>query len=407
MTEAAARHRTKVPPRPDRGVRMPWVLGTSPVPDPPAELALECLERVQESPSIVSFTMRRRDGKPLAFRSGQYLSISVPAGPDGTPCERNYSISSSPLDCSVVRISVKREPQGLVSSWIHENLRPGMTVDALGPLGDFYPADVERRARFLLLAGGVGITPIASILWTLHKADGAASIDLIHHASRPEEFALSGELLDIAERDPRVRVHLSLGDRPCETWEGLAGRLDAEVIESLVPDACGRQVFACGPPGYLEAAKSVVVSLGVSPNSFFTESFLDTVQTGELEEEGAVAPAVWDTEAVPEAEVADAVDDIDGLPGRDPDDPRPAVTFVRTGVRVMAEEGETILQAATREGITLRSNCANGMCGTCKVRTLAGDVDMRHNGGIRRREVEDGIILACCSRPEGDVVIDA
>ena len=75
MTEAAARHRTKVPPRPDRGVRMPWVLGTSPVPDPPAELALECLERVQESPSIVSFTMRRRDGKPLAFRSGQCRSV--------------------------------------------------------------------------------------------------------------------------------------------------------------------------------------------------------------------------------------------------------------------------------------------------------------------------------------------
>lgn len=92
---------------------------------------------------------------------------------------------------------------------------------------------------------------------------------------------------------------------------------------------------------------------------------------------------------------------------RDVADTRHWVTFARTGTSAPVETADSLLQAGRRAGVPLRSNCSSGMCGTCKVGLLAGEVTMDHSGGIRRREIDAGTILLCCSTPEGDVVVDA
>ncbi|HHV20267.1 MAG TPA: 2Fe-2S iron-sulfur cluster binding domain-containing protein [Propionibacterium sp.] len=81
--------------------------------------------------------------------------------------------------------------------------------------------------------------------------------------------------------------------------------------------------------------------------------------------------------------------------------------FRRSGVTVPCQPGSTVLEAALGAGVALRSSCRQGLCGTCKLTLIEGQVDMRHQGGIRQREIDRGFFLPCCSRPVTDLVIDA
>lgn len=472
-----------------RGVRMPWVadpagpdgtagltdpagpagspapeaaagsvIARTPVPMPAHEFDIECLAVTPETPEITSFTFRRRDGRPLGFRPGQYLNVAFPTDADGGLRERNYSLSSSPTDPAAFRLSIKREDAGTVSGWAHDHVRPGTVLEALGPLGGFHLPDFDRRARYLLLAAGVGITPLISMARTLHALDGSADVVVLHHASAPRDFAFARELRILDETDPRFTVHFSLGDRPCADWQGLTGRISTDTLGALVPDACGRRVYACGPPEYLARVGAVLETLGVSPVSFFTETFDDTTTEAELlaphgttTPDGTTTPGGTGTPSltaaspapaeVPTAVAAAAPGPAAPAPAvlapapeapapapavlapeapapappswtppvRDSADTRPWVTFARTGTSAPVEDGDTLLRTGRQAGVPLRSNCASGMCGTCKVGLLAGQVTMDHAGGIRQREIDAGTILLCCSTPDGDgdIVVDA
>lgn len=422
----------RTPVRP--GIRMPWVdraASSAAVPDPMVahEFAIECVAVTPETPGITSFTFRRRDGVALGFRPGQYLNVAFPVDPDGGLRERNYSLSSSPFDPSAFRLTIQREDTGAVSRWAHEHVRPGTALEALGPLGGFHLPDVDRRARYLLLAGGVGITPLISMARTLHALDGTADVVVLYHASTPRDFAFARELRILDETDPRFTVGFSLGDRPSPEWRGLTGRISAESLDALVPDACGRRVYACGPAGYLERTAAAVEAVGVSPLAFFTECFDDTAPEPRTEQSQAAEPQTTQRPvttgpgAVSSATAAAAPADAPTAsaspapapsapprtpaPVRDVADTRHWVTFARTGTSAPVETADSLLQAGRRAGVPLRSNCSSGMCGTCKVGLLAGEVTMDHSGGIRRREIDAGTILLCCSTPEGDVVVDA
>ena len=83
-----------------------------------------------------------------------------------------------------------------------------------------------------------------------------------------------------------------------------------------------------------------------------------------------------------------------------------AVRILPQGVEIIVRPGETILEAGLRCGVALASSCREGMCGTCRMRKLAGEVEMHHNGGLFDDEIEAGEILACCSRPLTPLVVE-
>ncbi len=90
-----------------------------------------------------------------------------------------------------------------------------------------------------------------------------------------------------------------------------------------------------------------------------------------------------------------------------PDGPRVwKIEFTRSRRTIEAPEDTFILTAAMNAGLRLPSSCTQGVCGTCKCRLVSGQVDMNHAGGIRQREIEQGMILVCCSRPLSDLVIE-
>jgi ferredoxin-NADP reductase/ferredoxin len=413
----------------------------------------ECVETVPEAGGMMTFVFRRCDGAPLAFRAGQYVNIAFPVnGEDLEPVDRSYSLSSSPTQPWTFNVTVKCDPTGLVSPWVHQNVKPGTVLDMLGPVGAFHLPDADRRARYLLLAAGAGITPIMSMVRTIHFLPGQADVVVLYHGAESGGFAFHRELAYIASVDSRVKVFYSLGDRskPAE-WEGLSGRLTAAMLDEVAPDANGRQVYACGPEGYLNSATELLKTVGVDDTSIYMEFFSGDRQTI-LEYQAEVALAADIAEEIAE-EIADSAEDYyesqpaafglyepgydaegtlqaTGLPletaatgsgtGADPQVDAPdassfdtvgtgslTLSFMRTGINVRIDPDEHILGAAQRAGVRIGANCKEGMCGSCKVVKLSGEVEMNHQGGIRAREITAGKFLPCCSTARTDLVIDA
>jgi glycine betaine catabolism B len=126
-------------------------------------------------------------------------------------------------------------------------------------------------------------------------------------------------------------------------------------------------------------ASDITAALGVPAADYHEESFV------------AVPAVPADTPVIPEGGTATATY---------------TVEFARSGRSVACEPGVTLLSAADRAGVRVPSSCGQGLCGTCKVTRLSGEVEMSHQGGIRPKEIAAGRILLCCSVPKSDVVID-
>ena len=446
------------------GLEMPWnrVLRSSEQaagaakalgPWHPQEFMAECVQTIPEDGDIMTFVFRRADGAPLAFRPGQYLNIAFPVnGEDEDYVDRSYSISSAPTEPWTFSVSIKRDPKGLVSQWAHENVRPGTVLDMLGPVGAFHLADSDRRPRYLFLAAGAGITPIMSMVRTIHDLPGQADVVVLYHGAEPGGFAFWKELDYLASADSRIKVYYSLGNRSKPgVWNDLIGRLSAQMIDEVCPDANGRKVFACGPEGYLNAVTEIMPKVGVDETSFFMEYFSGDRQTLlEYQEEVALAENIaeevaesveefyesqplelsmyepgYDSEGTLEAvgQKLVAVDsDVPVQPIEEPTEVEGppdtssfktvgegalTLSFMKSKINLKLNSDEQILLPAQRAGVRIGANCQEGMCGSCKVVKLSGEVEMNHQGGIRAREIDAGKFLPCCSTAQTDLVIDA
>ena len=170
---------------------------------------------------------------------------------------------------------------------------------------------------------------------------------------------------------PHLRVsHVCEDDGETERWDGHRGRLALAMLRQTVPDLLRREVFTCGPPGYMGAVRRMLAAAGLPEDRCHEESF--------------EAPATVD------APGATAF----------------AVELARSGRTIACDAGTSVLEAAARAGITLPSSCGQGLCGTCATTLEKGSVDMRQNGGLRPGDVARNQILLCCSTPLEDLVID-
>ncbi|QIM18222.1 ferredoxin reductase [Leucobacter coleopterorum] len=396
----------------------------------PQEFLAECVETVVEHGDMMTFVFRRADGNPFSFRAGQYLNIAFPVnGDDEDPVDRSYSLSSSPTQPWTFSITVKRDAEGLVSRWAHEHVQPGTVLEVLGPVGAFHLPDRDRRARYLMLAAGSGITPLMSMMRTIHSLPGKIDAILLYHAATPEEFAFAEELQYLAATDPRIRVFTSLGSKnPDHEWQGMSGRLSADMLNRVAPDITGRQVYLCGPAGYLDTAVELLRDVGVDDTGVNLEIFSGDRETRvEYAEEVAMAEKLADEYAEENVEAAEAANLI-AEPTEESVDTNPhgasdsaatrasyttvgsgslTMSFVRSGLNVRINPGERVLEIAKRAGVRIGVNCQEGMCGSCKSVKLEGEVEMNHQGGIRAREIEAGKFLPCCSTPLSNLVIDA
>lgn len=211
----------------------------------------------KESSNITSFYLVAADGAPLpAFKPGQYITVRA-ATTDGQTTMRNYSLSDKPGQ-GHFRISVKREappevntPAGYVSNWLHDKIEEGDTVEISPPCGEFFLDVTEKHVRpLVLLAAGVGITPIMSIL--LAALDSMAGREIIFiHASLNEDVQAFKGVIDALQRDyPNLKAYHRYSDDGARTGNASTGFITAELIESLLPGRDADYYF-CGPQPFM------------------------------------------------------------------------------------------------------------------------------------------------------------
>lgn len=343
---------------------------------------LVCSQVLAVTHDVKTFVFTTPERRPFDFEAGQFITIRVEI--DGELMTRCYTIASPPTRPDRLAITVKRVADGVVSNWLHDNLEPGAWISMHAPAGAFVLPE-EDAPKYLFLSAGSGITPVLSMTRTLYDLGSEADILFVHSARTPADIIYRGELEAMARLMPNLRVvEICEGDAPTERWMGLQGRISKPVLEILAPDLNERETFICGPAGYMAAAKSLLEELDYDMDKYHEESF------------DFGAPAVPAPAAAPPVE-QDAEEEAGaGF----------SVEFARSGRMITCGPDETILEAAVAAGMRPMAACGQGMCGTCKVSMLSGEVDMQHNGGIRPKEIANQKVLICCSKPLGDIQLD-
>lgn len=338
---------------------------------------LQCCAVRQETHDVKTFIFRCADFSALSFEPGQFITISpIIAGQTVARC---YTVSSPPTRPFAFSITVKRVPGGAISNWLHDNLNPGDTLRASGPTGSFTPVGHPAK-KLLYLSAGSGVTPLMSMTRAVY--DMAANLDIvfIHSARTPVDIIFHEELLGMQASMPGLRViSICEGRGDTTEWQQPIGRLDLPLLHQQVPDFKEREVFTCGPQGYMEAVKSLLKEGEFDFEHYHQESFDISV----LSEEPLI-------EQTPSLDQQDAF----------------TVTLARSGKTFSMSGSQTVLAAAKKAGAIVPSSCSQGVCGTCKTALLKGTVEMNHNGGIRQREIDKGLRLLCCSKPTSDLVVD-
>ncbi|POH33711.1 hypothetical protein ATY30_01630 [Sinorhizobium americanum] len=321
-----------------------------------------------ETPAMKTFVFSHESGS-LSFLPGQYVSIDVEI--DGRTHSRCYSISSSPDEQERLHLTVKKEPYGLVSGWLHRNVSAGTTIRAAGPIGTFVCDDHENRT-IVLLSAGSGITPMMSMLRSRARRGLLKGVVFGHFARRPVDIPFMEELEEISARHCGLRLHLvcTRANRE-DQWQGLTGRADSTFLRMLAPDPGNCVLYVCGPSGFIGSVAELAKAAGI--NDIIAESF------------GGAGTAL-------------AV----GTHARRDQWP----IHILSGPRLSCAKDETILEAATRGGVWVNASCRQGVCGSCKAKLVSGNVDMEDKGGLSDRERQEGWILACCSRPLGPISIE-
>ena len=307
-----------------------------------ARMDLEVRRKVALARDIALFTLvDSARGELPRFTAGAHLRVTTPNGR-----EREYSICNSPTERHRYLIAVKREPAGEGgSASMIDDLHAGMRLAAAGPINHF-PLH-EEASSHLLIAGGIGITPLRAM--ALHLAAREADFELVYVTRSPDVTAFLQEFSS-PEWAGRVRIHHDGGDPS----RGLP-------LAALLAERKGNaHLYCCGPRGLMRAVRSAASHWPAAAVHF--EDF------GTSREE--TPPTASDG----------------GF----------TVRLVRSGISVAVPEGVSILEAVRRAGVPVPSSCESGTCGTCRTRLIEGTAD--HRDFVLGEDEQPGEIMICVSR---------
>ena len=340
----------------------------------------------RESTTITSFTLSPNGAAtpaPGAAAPGQYLTVRLrPEGPDGPAVIRSYSLSR--VAGGGYRVSVKREPHGVASAFLHDHVRVGATIEAAAPRGAFTLRDGERPV--VLLSGGVGATPVLAMLHALVDAGVSRDVWWVHGARDGREHAFGAEVDRLLAALPHAHRIVSYsrpgaGDTPGADFD-LVGRVSIDTIAGAgVPiDA---DYYLCGPDAFMQSLSAALIARGTVPEHVAMEVFGAKAVT--------FAPGLEGERPVPHAP--------SGPPGAGP-----AVTFSRSNLTLPWDpDYGSLLEFAEACDIPVSFGCRIGVCHYCETGLLTGAVSYT----TAPLEPPDGEhVLLCCSRPAGEVTLE-
>lgn len=341
-----------------------------------------------------SFYLQPVDGQPLpAFRPGQFLTFSVDVASGATGQEparraitRCYSLSDLPGPAHY-RVTIKRVPAppdhpeflpGLSSNHFHDHVRAGDVLRVKAPSGHFF-LDPDPAVPAVLIGGGIGITPMMSMLGWCIANQPQRPVHLYYGLRNSHEHAFKTQLEDLAASHPALRLHVAYSRPLASDVQGRdyqhAGHVDVELLRRTLPH--GRhQFYVCGPPAMMQTLVPALAEWGVPVADIHYEAF----GPASVKLPGASESAV---------PVASGIE----------------VKFQRSGRTLEWDDRDaSLLDFAERHGIEVESGCRSGGCGSCETRLLEGSVQYEHTPD---HDVAAGHCLLCVGRPATSLVLEA
>jgi ferredoxin-NADP reductase len=346
---------------------------------------LVCCQIRQETADVKSFFFQTLKPSLFRFLPGQFITLELEI--NGEKINRCYTISSAPTRPYTISITVKRQPNGVVSNWLHDNMQVGKQISVLGAAGGFSCSHHPAK-QYLFLSGGSGITPLMSMARAFHDLAEDANIVFVHSARTPADIIFRQELDLMQFNQPHFKAAY-ICEKADANWAQptmaqAMGYLNLEILKQITPDFLQREVFTCGPAPYMAAVRVLLASADFNMQHYHEESFA----FDEL-------PATIQTDVKPDVAKTSAINTKTF-----------SVEFTKSVVTIQCASDQFVLNAGIAASMRLPSSCRKGLCGTCKSKLISGKVDMKHGGGIRQREIDQGLFLPCCSKPLTDLVVE-
>ena len=336
----------------------------------------------KESQDITTFRMARPDG--FDFEAGQFVTVRVNI--DGRPITRCYSISSGPEAKGYLEISVKK--QGLMSGTLHATIRPGSMLSIRKPGGAFvFPKGDDRPVT--LLAGGIGITPLMSMLRHCVNTEPTRPITLLYSVNGQRDVVFGEELRWLAKRHPQIKVVVTTTEGP-HSSDYHSGRIDRQMLIDHVQNLGNNVFLLCGPPPMIESMQSILADLDVPKSQVRFEAFEAAVAAAQREVEAVEVGAIDQSTAIGQAAAGRAYD----------------LRLTASARTLAADAGQSLLETCEESGVEIPSICRAGVCGTCRTRVVDGSVRCDEDI-LNEADRSQGYVLACVAWPESDCAIEA
>lgn len=345
--------------------------------------------KVLEAESVCSFYLAPHDGRPLPpFLPGQYLTFRLAIPGQAREVTRCYSLSDSPDHTDYYRVTIKRLPAppnvadarpGVASSHFHDHLQVGDFLDAKAPSGHFH-LDVEHRGPVVLIGGGVGVTPVLSMLNYIAAAPGRREAWFFYGVRNGREHVMKEYLRELAAQHQNIRVVACYSDPLPEDRAGIdydcAERVSVELLKRVLK-VTNFDFYVCGPPPMMESLTRGLEAWGVPEDRIHFEAF-GPASVKKVSRAAHAAPA---------------------------DAPGVELNFTRSAKKLVWTQGAgSLLEFAEANGIHIDSGCRAGNCGTCATAVRNGEFGYLSSPGA---EVEKGSCLACIAVPKTALSIDA
>ncbi len=313
-------------------------------------LTVEVVRRWDEALGICGFELSRPDRAPLpGFEAGAHIDVYLPGG-----LVRQYSLCGNPARKDRYEIAVLHDPHGRGGSGaMHERVRQGDVIRVGAPRNHF-PVDAQA-GRHLLIAGGIGVTPILAM--AEHLAARGAPFQM-HYCTRSLQRTAFVERLTRPAFQAHVKFH----------FDDAGGQqaFDAAAVISAAP--ADTHLYVCGPRGFMEAVLGQARRQGWAERRLHREFFSGSVP--DAREEAAFQ-----------------------------------VRLASSGLSVEVSPGSTVVESLARHGVEVLTSCGQGVCGTCMTRVLEGEPDHRDSYLTDGEKAAGEYFLPCCSRSRSPVLV--
>jgi ferredoxin-NADP reductase len=224
------------------------------------------------TPSVRQLQLKAADPRrELRFLPGQYAAIQFTRHGKPTPA-RSFSIVSQPLERGVLRFAMR---VGGSYTKALADLGVGDSVQVQGPYGEFVPSPGRYR-QLVMLAGGIGITPLLSMIEFAAAAGIGQKTTLIYSSARQNDVAYAGRIAELSQQVPGLRVVFAISGGDTSRFRGfevVSGRITRQVLEQIAPPSVDTGYYICGPSGFISGMSGQLCSMGVDQSQIISEQF--------------------------------------------------------------------------------------------------------------------------------------